>query len=69
MLAVASSWIAACVVPDLMLLTVLVGFFLIGVSQTPHRVDLLDMLDSGLITIVDPAATTRLIRVLGLLLA
>ena len=52
-----------------MLLTILVRFLLVSVRQTPDRIDLLNMLHSSLITVVNPTTTTRLIRILGLLFA
>lgn len=52
-----------------MFLTILVRFLLVRVRQTPHRIDHLDLVHGRLITVVDPAATTRLIGILGLLFA
>ena len=54
-------------VPDHMLLTILVGFFLIRIGKSSDCIEMLDMLDRCLITVMDPTAPTRLIHVLGLL--
>lgn len=50
-----------------MLLPILIGFFLIRIGKTPHRIEVLNMLDGRLITIMDPTTPTRFISVLGLL--
>ena len=56
-------------VADLVLLTILAGFFLIRVREFADGVELLDLLDRGLITVVDPTTPARSIGVLCLLFA
>lgn len=69
LLIIATTTLPALLVPDLMFLTIFPSFFLVRISKSANRVEVLDMLDGCLITIVDASAPTSFISVLRLLFA
>ncbi len=68
-LTIVTTTLSALLVSDLMLLTILAGFLLIRVREFADRIELFNMLDGGLVAVVDASAPARLIGILSLLLA